>query len=477
MNRRSVDVAVIGAGSAGLPARRAARAAGASCVLIDSGPLGTTCARVGCMPSKLLIAAADAAHAVRSGEVFGLRTTLTVDGGAVLERVQRERDRFVGFVLRSLEAVRQEGDLIEGTARLIGPHTLRVDDHTELEARSIVVATGSAPVVPPPFRGLGDRLLSNETLFELSELPRSVLVAGAGVIGLELGQALQRLGTRVTLVSIDDAVGPLADPRCRAAALQAFGAEYELFLNYRLEQLERQGERVEVRFRDSAGTPHLRTVDRVLMAAGRQPRLAGLGLEHAGVQLERGQVRDWDPATTRIGQTHVFLAGDVSAYRPLLHEAADEGQIAGLNAARYPAVAAEPRRTPLAIVFSEPQLAIVGASFRTLDGERHRIGEVDYGDQGRARVMHQNRGLARLYGEVGTELLVGAEMVGPRVEHTAHLLAWAIQQRLTVPQLLQLPFYHPVIEEGIRTALRSLKTALASPRSPDTDCREFRPGS
>lgn len=466
MHKRSVDVAVIGAGSAGLPARRAARAAGASCVLIDSGPLGTTCARVGCMPSKLLIAAADAAHTVRSAEVFGLQTTLTVDGGAVFARVQRERDRFVGFVLRGLEAVRQEGDLIEGTARLIGPHTLRVDDHTELEARSIVVATGSAPVVPPPFRGLGDRLLSNETIFELSALPRSVLVAGAGVIGLELGQALQRLGTQVTLVSIDDAVGPLADPRCREAAQQAFATEYELFLNYRLEQIERQDDSVVVRFHDRDGAPHQRSVERVLVAAGRQARLAGLGLEHAGVQLERGQVRDWDPATTRVGQTHVFLAGDVSAYRPLLHEAADEGQIAGLNAARYPAVAAEARRTPLAIVFSEPQLAIVGASFRTLDGERHRIGEVDYGDQGRARVMHQNRGLARLYGEVGTELLIGAEMVGPRVEHTAHLLAWAIQQRLTVPQCLQLPFYHPVIEEGIRTALRNLKAALASPHQP-----------
>ncbi|MBK8479763.1 MAG: dihydrolipoyl dehydrogenase [Proteobacteria bacterium] len=476
MQKRTVDVAVIGAGSAGLPARRAARAAGASCVLIDAGPLGTTCARVGCMPSKLLIAAADAAHAARTSAVFGLQTTLSVDGSAVLQRVQRERDRFVGFVLRSLEAIRREGDLLEGKARLVGPNTLQVDDHTEVEARSIVVATGSAPMVPPPFRALGDRLLSNDTIFELPELPRSVLVAGAGVIGLELGQALQRLGTRVTLVSIDDAVGPLADPRCRAAAQQAFSAEYELFLNYRLDAIERQGEGVEVRFHDSAGAPHVRTVERVLVAAGRQPRLGDLGLEHAGVQIERGQVRDWDPTTTRIGATNIFLAGDVSAYRPLLHEAADEGQIAGLNAARFPAVQAEPRRTPLAIVFSEPQLAIVGASFRALDCEQHRVGEVDYGDQGRARVMNQNHGLVRLYGEVGSERLIGAEMVGPRVEHTAHLLAWAVQQELTVPQLLRQPFYHPVIEEGLRTALRQLKAALATPRAPGDDCHALGPG-
>lgn len=485
MPTHHVDVAILGAGTAGLTARRSALKAGAGSVLmIDPGPLGTTCARVGCMPSKLLIAAADAAHHAASAGAFGVHSEVRIDGAAVMARVQRERDRFVGFVLETTDGAREAGQLLEGRARLVGSHTLEVAGAEALvEARAVVVATGSSPWTPPPFRKLTwsgpptqRAALSTEDIFELPELPESVLVVGTGVIGLELGQALHRLGVRTTLVGVGGLVGPFQDRRLQAEAARILGAELDLHPDYELLELEEREEGVHARFRDPDGSEHAGTWQKVLVAAGRRPSVAGLGLEHAGLHLDPRGLPTIDPYTGQAGGSHVFFAGDVTSERPLLHEAADEGHIAGENAARYPEVLMSRRRTPLAIVFTDPNMAVVGQPWSELDCTAHRVGEVDYGDQGRARTMNQHRGLVRIYGECGTGRLLGAEMLGPRVEHTAHLLSWAVQQRMTVSEALAMPFYHPVVEEGIRTALRNLQTNLQIARPPGAPCEEFGPG-
>src|SRR5690606_91151 len=131
---------------------------------------------------------------------------------------------------------------------------------------------------------------------------------------------------------------------------------------------------------------------------------------------------------------------DASGLRPLLHEAIDEGRIAGRNAASFPTITPGERRTPLAIVFTEPQVAAVGRRFDALDLSTCAIGQVDFGDQGRARVLGHNVGLLRVYAARSTGALLGAEMVGPAAEHLGHLLAWAVQQGLTVAQALEMPF-------------------------------------
>lgn len=149
---------------------------------------------------------------------------------------------------------------------------------------------------------------------------------------------------------------------------------------------------------------------------------------------------------------------------PLLHEAADEGRIAGENAMRFPAVAPGLRRAPLGVVFTDPQIAIVGGGLAALAKGTFVAGEVSFEDQGRSRVMLRNQGLLRVYGDSADGRFLGAEMVGPDAEHLAHLLAWAVQSRMTVAQMLDMPFYHPVIEEGLRTALRDLAARLVEAR-------------
>ena len=164
------------------------------------------------------------------------------------------------------------------------------------------------------------------------------------------------------------------------------------------------------------------------------------------------------------GISPIFIAGDAGDDLPILHEAADEGRIAGENAARFPDVREAPRRTPLAVVFSDPQLAVVGARHADLPPGTFVTGEVSFEDQGRSRVMLRNTGLLHVYADIATGRLVGAEMIGPDAEHLGHLLAWSIQAEFTVERTLAMPFYHPVVEEGLRTALRDADAKLRAAR-------------
>lgn len=475
-----VDVVVIGAGTAGLNAAAEVRKCGRSYVLVESGPYGTTCARVGCMPSKLLIAAADRAHQVATAGVFGVSAgPMSVDAQAMFGRVRAERDRFVAGAVKSTTRL-PDDQRLQGRARLTGPTTVLVErdghDDIELETTAIVVAVGARPNIPPPFRDLMERVWISDEVFELDELPQSLAVVGTGAIGLELGQAFSRLGVEVSFFSIDSAIGPLRDPVIQECVQRVFrdsSAEdamaWHLEVDIKKAQLGK-GNAIELEWQDADGEMHQQSFSNVLLAAGRTPQLADLGLEEAGVILnERGLPADWHPRTTRCGDTTVFVAGDASHYRPVLHEAGDEGRVAGQNAARYPQVSALVRRTPLAIVFSHPQMATVGARFTDLNEDEIEIGTVSYGNQGRARVQNEHAGQVNLYAQRSSSILVGAELFCPGAEHLAHLLAWAVQQQLRVDELLSMPFYHPVLEEGLRTALRDLSKALQI----DGNCRRM----
>lgn len=461
MKQVKADVAIIGAGTAGLSAYWAVKSAGLRAVLIEGGPYGTTCARVGCMPSKLLVAAAEVAHAAANTAPFGvhLNGPLRIDGVQVMDRVKRERDRFVGFVLESVESI-AENDKVRGYARFMSDTLLQVDDHTQIEAARIVIATGSSPVIPELFKPLGDRVIVNDGLFEWNDLPRRVMVVGSGVVGLELGQALARLGVEVRVAGRGARVGGLSDPEVTASAVAAFQAEFSLLLNTRVLTADRVGERVRLRYCQEGGAEQEEWFDYVLAAAGRRPNIDRLDLQKTSLQRDDKGLPLFDVHSLQSGSSSIFIAGDVNDKLPVLHVAADDGRIAGKNAARFPDVQEVKRRATLMIVFSDPQIAQVGIRFKDLPPLGVVIGEVDFSGQGRSRVMLKNYGKLRVYADRHSGIFMGAEMAGPRAEHIAHLLAWAVQQQLTVPQMLEMPFYHPVIEEGLRTALRHAASQL-----------------
>ena len=485
MNEAQVDVAIVGAGTAGLAAYRAARTAGATTTLIEDGPYGTTCARVGCMPSKLLIAAAEAAHAVERAPRFGVHHdgVIRIDGREVMDRVRRERDRFVGFVLRDIERI-PEAARLRGHASFVDNHTLEVGGHTRVAAKAVVVATGSRPTVPESLKALGDRLIVSDDVFDWQDLPKSVAVIGPGIIGLELGQALHRLGVAIAIFGRGGRVGPISDPEILDYAIAAFQQEFTLEPDAHIADIRRDGDRVAIHRTMPDGARQVETFDYVLMSTGRIPNVQGIGLEKTSVKLDAKGVPQFDPATgeTRYAdgredrRSAIFIAGDADNYIPLLHEAADEGRIAGSNAARVALgkpVESGLRRAPISVVFTDPQIGIVGGGFRSLPPAAFATGQVSFEDQGRARILLRNKGLMNVYAETVTGRFLGAEMLAPDGEHLAHLLGWALQNRMTIEAMLEMPYYHPVLEEGLRTALRDVNAKLHGDRragaGTDTD--------
>ena len=456
-----VDVAVIGAGSAGLPAFRAAHMHTENVVLVEGGIYGTTCARVGCMPSKLLIAAAEAAHSIENASKFGVYSSKPIiNGQDVMRRVRSERDRFVGFVLESVENIDPKHNY-RGHARFLDDHTIQLEDKI-IEAKSVVIATGSSPKLMPMFDGLGEHLVVNDDIFDWETLPESVAVFGPGVIGLELGQALHRLGVRIRIFGLSGSLKPLSDMGIKSYAENLFKEEFPLDTKAKILGLELENGQVKISFVDSNnGEEKEELFDFLLAATGRSPNVNDLGLENTELELDSLGVPLYNSATMQCGNSSIFIAGDVNNDFPLLHEAADEGQIAGDNAGRFPDIKAGLRRSPVTVVFCDPQIAIVGDSWSELEGNENVVtGKVSFEGQGRSRIILKNKGLMHIYADRNSGLFLGSEFIGPHAEHLAHLMSWAHQQKMTIQQMLEMPFYHPVIEEGLRTALRDAKSKL-----------------
>ncbi len=454
-----VEVAIVGAGTAGLAALREVRKKTNDFVLINAPPYGTTCARVGCMPSKALIAAANAFHSRTKLEEFGIGggDALAADIPAVLRRVRALRDHFVSDVLSATEDLGSRN--VTGHARLDGPNRLIVGDRV-IEADQIVLAPGSSPIVPEPWRVFGHRILTSDTLFEQEDLPPRIGVIGLGAIGVEIAQALARLGLEVHGFDGGERMAGISDQKVAEVTRDALAAEFKVHLGVEVELAEAEGG-IEMRWRSGSIV-----VDRVVAAVGRRPNIEGLGLDTLDVPLDAKGMPEVDHSTMRIAATPVLLAGDANGEKPLLHEGADDGHIAGLNA-----TSEEPlrfaRRVPLSVVFCDPEVVSVGQRAEELDPETILTGEANFATQGRARTMQQNRGLLRLYAARRDGRLLGAEMVVPAGEHMSHLLALAIGQELTTHDLLRMPFYHPTLEEGLRTALRALAHELPPCGSSD----------
>ena len=453
------DAIIIGAGTAGLAALSEVRKRTDHFLIVNAGPYGTTCARVGCMPSKLLIEAANAYHRRLTFDAFGIRGSeaLSVDFPAVMERLRALRDDFVAGTVKVTEALGERS--LAGHARLLGPDTVEVNGE-RLGARAIILATGSHPFVPPAWKAFGERILTTDTLFEQRQIGPRLGVVGLGPVGAELAQALARLGVRVSAFAKSNTIAGLADPDTLAVLRDTLESEMQLHLGHDV-VLEADPDGIAI----VSGTTRT-VVDQVLAAVGRRPNVAGLGLETLGVPLDKHGMPAFHPGSSQVGHLRVFIAGDVNGDRPLLHEAADEGHIAGMNALADEVRCFE-RRSSLAIAFTEPQVAMVGASAEELAGKEFEVGSASFANQGR------NAGRIVLYADRADGKLLGAELCAPAGEHLAHLLGLALSRGLSVHDLLTMPIYHPVLEEGLRTALREISRKL--PGRPASDLAHCAP--
>jgi len=404
MKIHSVDVAIIGAGTAGMYALREVRRAGRSFALIDHGPLGTVCARVGCMPSKVALHAGGQWRAVQNLGRIGGRgmELLSCDRQATWESLRDQRDGFADpAAARAREAAGPH--LIEGRARFLSESRLSVElnggGECKVQANAVIIATGSRPILPAWLDDVRERVVTTDDLFELETLPDAMGVLGLGVIGLEMGLALARLGIKVTGADVAGSIGGMPDPEVAARAIQRLGTEFEMWLqaNTRL-SLTDSGILME------ADGNRYSEVGLLIAALGRRSNVDKLGLEKAGFDVDRNGIPPFDPRTMQVTGKSIFIAGDANNSVPLMHEAVDEGLIAGFNAARMTEdKSRQPqafiRKTPLSIAFTDPDLAIVGARFSELDGKEIVVGSVEGQRNGRSRVMHEPESLLRVYAD------------------------------------------------------------------------------
>ncbi len=452
---QTFDLVVLGSGSTAFAAAIRAAELGKTAAMTESRVLGGTCVNRGCVPSKNLIAAAEAVHAARHPRFPGVRIPeVEVDFGALLRQkdalVERMRARKYRSVAEGSRAIR----VFEGHARLL-PDGVVETNGARLRGASVLIATGARPFVPP-IEGLDSvpywtsDALSEGASHELGALPRSVVIVGGGYIACELGQALSRLGSRVTVVERSDRILSGFEPEVDRTVRASFEQEgIEVLLGARVAAVRPAGASVAVAVEHGGAQREIRT-ERLLLAAGRVPNTEGIGLERAGVALDqRGFVRvDDQLRTTRPG---VWAAGDVVGGAMATPVGAHEGVLAADNALRSAGRTVDRRFVPRA-VFTDPPVAMVGLTDRRAAelGISCSCRVVSLDHVPRAAAVYRTAGFVKIVAEKGSDRVVGVTMVGEGAAEVIHEAAMAMRFGATLDDFIDQVHVYPTMAEALK---------------------------
>lgn len=454
------DIIIIGAGTAGISAYKEAIKKTQNILIINDGPWDTTCARVGCMPSKILISTANRIHDISHASALGLDVKAKINTEHVMQHVQQLRDRFTRATLNDVESW-PKSHKITGKAEFINANTVQVNNQN-YQSKSFILAVGTTPTIDTTQKHiLGSKLLTSDQIFELNQLPESIAVIGSGVIALELAQALHRCGVKTTIFARSRRIGSLTSPTLQNLAQEVLSNELDIKFEVLPESYKVQNDQALLSYTESNKQQKL-NVDYVLAATGRSTLLNTLNLENIHESFNDLKKLPIDPISKQLGEYPIFVVGDAHTSTPIQHEAAHEGKQAVNNCLNFPIIKPIKTLCSLGILFSSPQMATIGKGYKQLkDLDKDFVtGFVSYEKQGRAIVAAKNQGAAEVYVDVHTHKLLGAELFCPEAEHLAHLLAWLFDEDLTIHQILDKPFYHPTLEEGLRTALKHARRQL-----------------
>ncbi len=450
---RRFDVVVVGGGTAGLTAALAARHEGASVALVEREErLGGDCTYYGCVPSKSLI---EIAARVTEARRLARQGILEVAPGLAFAPAHERQQRVVEEIAADERDERFTSlgiEVVHGEAAFRGPHELGVGDGT-LVAERFVIATGSEPAVPP-VEGLDAvPYLTNRSVFDLADLPDRLLVLGGGSIGLELAQAFQRLGSRVTVVELSDRLLPHDEPEAGQLVAGALAADgVDLRLGTKALAARKDGAEVVLALENGEARG-----DALLVATGRRPALAGLGLEQLGVELADGYVKADRRCRTSV--KGLFAAGDVTGGLQFTHVAAHEGSVAGRNAAGKRATSAG-RVVPW-VTFVDPESAHVGLTEEQARKQHRRVRVATFPMRAvdRPRIEGRPNGFVKLVaaprlvlGFLGGGKLVGAQIVGPRAGELIHECALAIHTKMFAGRLAQMIHAYPTMSMAVQQA-------------------------
>lgn len=450
------DLLVLGAGSAAFAAAIAARDAGRTVAVVESGTVGGTCVNVGCVPSKALLRAGELRAAARDHRFAGL--DVTVGGEVDLAALVTQKDELVASLRQHkyLDLVDAYGfEIIVGRGRFADPDTVVVGDR-RLHARDVLVATGASPAAPP-IPGLADAgYRTHVDIMDLTRLPGRLAVIGAGAVGLELGQFFAQMGSQVTFLDVAERIAPVEEPevsRVLARVLADGGATVhtaaEITKVVRDGDLRRLTAVVD-------GQQRIVEADEILVATGRRPNTADLGLDAAGVEVDRagGIVVD---EYLRTANPVVWAAGDVIAQSPqFVYVSAYHGNLAAQNALNGAAQPVDYTGLPR-VTFTAPQIAAAGqteAEARTASIEV-ATSVLDLAHVPRALVNRDTRGVVKLVAEAASGRLVGASMLADGAGEAIQAATLAIRHGMTVAELAAT--FHPYLTmaEGLKLAAQT----------------------
>jgi pyruvate/2-oxoglutarate dehydrogenase complex dihydrolipoamide dehydrogenase (E3) component len=451
------DFAVIGGGSAGFNAARAAAGLGLRVAVVDGGRrLGGLCILRGCMPSKTLLYAAEVLHRARGAARLGLKIPrASADMAAVQARKRRIVGGFAGYRRHELES--GAFTLHRSKAAFIDRNTVVLDDGRRLRARRYLIATGSKVSVPP-VPGLSDTpFWTSDDVLDLDFVPRSVLVLGGGVVACELAQFLRRMGSRVTLVQRGAHLLRNHSEEAADIVKRAFLDEgIEVFTGTRIEAVSRQGRGVRVAFRRGTRSV-VRRADHLFNALGREPNTDGLNLGAAGVLTGPGGrilVNRWQQTRA----PNIYAAGDCSGPVEIVHMAIEQGVLAARHAAGVTSLKPVDYDRLLSVVFTDPELASIGL----LEGDLGRRGlpflsaSHPFRDHGKSILMEAKYGYVKVVAEPDRGRILGAEIVGRDAAELIHCFSTPLAMRATVFDMLRAPWYHPTLAEIVTYPLEEI---------------------
>jgi mercuric reductase len=455
------DLMVIGGGSAGFAAAIKAAELGYRAAIVEANTMGGTCVNIGCVPSKTLIRAVETAHQVGRHRFHGIHTT---PGQVQWPQVIAQKDELVTSMRRTkyeeVLAAYSEVTYLKGYARLTGKNGLELDGKAYKPYR-ILIATGAHPA-PPPIPGLADAgYLDSTAALDLKELPRSMIVLGANAVGLELAQTYARAGTFVTVVELLPRIAPFEDEEI-SAALAGYLAEegLQIVTGFSSTRVEKRNGRYHLTG-DHQGAERTLDGEQLLVATGRRPNTANMGLEEAGVGLgSRGEILVDE--TMRTANPFVYAAGDVTGQDMFVYVAAYTGGLAAENALNGSGTAADTGYIPR-ITFTDPQVAGAGLTEAQARQQGHavKVSTLAMSYVPRALAARDTRGLIKLVADADSDRLLGAHILAPEGGEMIQTAVLAIRFGITISQLRQTMFPYLTNVEGIKLAALGFEKDVA----------------
>ena len=441
------DVAVIGGGSGGYAAARTTAAGGLRTIVIDGGAeLGGLCILRGCMPTKALLQATDVLHQAQRASVWGITTS---EVGYDFEAIMRRKDaliaNFAGY--RQTQLTDGRFSLIRAHARFTDPHTLELSNGGVVRSRAFVIATGSIVAVPPLAALSALACLTSDEALTLRQLPPSLIVLGGGPVAVEFAQFFCRLGVAVTLIQRSAHLVRECDEDAAECLEGVFRREgMTLYLGTELTDAGRMPGGKFVTF-NHQGVAHRVEAQEIFNGLGRSPNTGGLNLGAAGVATEKGRVLANPRMQT--SAAHIYAAGDCAGPHELVHLAVMQGEVAGhALLGRTPAKEMD-YRLLTSVVFTEPQLAVVGLTEKEARrrGIAYRTASYPFNDHGKSMILDAVDGFVKLLSHPETGEILGGACAGPIAGELIHEVVVAMAARMTTAQFAAVPHYHPTLAE------------------------------